>query len=123
MKRLALIVIGLGLVGGAGLAAAGCGQEEAVPVGAVSTEISADQTVTGSATLTAPPPDETDSGTSAGSESSAASGSGVLYQVWLVRGESLFVTWRERGGHTAGGHGGNGRPPRPARHPWKPERA
>ena len=50
MKRLALIVIGLGLVGGAGLAAAGCGQEEAVPVGAVSTEIPADQTVTGSAT-------------------------------------------------------------------------
>jgi sporulation and spore germination protein/immunoglobulin-like protein involved in spore germination len=98
MKRLALIVIGFGLAGGAGLAAAGCGQEGAVPVGAVSTEIPADQTVTGSATLTAPPPDQTDSGTSAGSGSSAASGSGVLYQVWLVRGESLFVTWRERAG-------------------------
>ena len=86
MKRLALIVIGFGLAGGAGLAAAGCGQEGAVPVGAVSTEIPADQTVTGSATLTAPPPDQTDSGTSAGSGSSAASGSGVVYQVWLRTG-------------------------------------
>jgi germination protein M len=96
MKRLALIVIGLGLVGGAGLAAAGCGQEEAVPVGAVSTEIPASQTVTNSGTETAPPPTETGSGTSVESGSGAASG--VLYQVWLVRGESLFVTWRERAG-------------------------
>ena len=96
MKRLALIVIGLGLVGGAGLAAAGCGQEEAVPVGAVSTEIPANQTVTSSETQTMPPPTETGSGTSTDSGSDAASG--VLYQVWLVRGESLFVTWRERAG-------------------------
>lgn len=96
MKRLALIVIGLGLVGGAGLAAAGCGQEEAVPVGAVSTEIPANQTVTSSETETMPPPTETGSGTSTDSGSDAASG--VLYQVWLVRGESLFVTWRERAG-------------------------
>jgi germination protein M len=96
MKRLALIVIGLGLVGGAGLAAAGCGQEEAVPVGAVSTEIPANQTVTSSETETMPPPTETGSGTSTDSGSEAASG--VLYQVWLVRGESLFVTWRERAG-------------------------
>jgi germination protein M len=96
MKRLVLIVIGLGLVGGAGLAAAGCGQEEAVPVGAVSTEIPANQTVTNSGTESAPPPTETGSGTSVESGSGAASG--VLYQVWLVRGESLFVTWRERAG-------------------------
>lgn len=96
MKRLALIVIGLGLAGGAGLAAAGCGQEEAVPVGAVSTEVPANQTVTGSATETAPPPTGTGSGTAVEGGSSAASG--VLYQVWLVRGESLFVTWRERAG-------------------------
>ena len=39
MKRLALIVIGFGLAGGAGLTAAGCGQEGAVPAGAVWTEI------------------------------------------------------------------------------------
>ncbi len=96
MKRLALIVIGLGLVGGAGLAAAGCGQEEAVPVGAVSTEIPANQTVTSSGSETAPPPTETGSGTVA--ETGSSSTSGVLYQVWLVRGESLFVTWREREG-------------------------
>lgn len=92
MKRLALIVIGLGLVGGAGLAAAGCGQEEAVPVGAVSTEVPANQTVTGSATETLPAP------TATVIETGSAGVSGVLYQVWLVRGESLFVTWRERTG-------------------------
>jgi hypothetical protein len=96
MKRLALIVIGFGLAGGAGLAAAGCGQEGAVPVGAVSTEVPAGQTVTGSASETAPPPTETASGTVA--ETGSSSESGVLYQVWLVRGESLFVTWREREG-------------------------
>ncbi len=96
MKRLALIVIGLGLVAGAGLAAAGCGQEEAVPVGAVSTEIPANETVTGSATATAPPPTETGSGPSV--ETGSGTASGVLYQVWLVRGESLFVTWRAREG-------------------------
>jgi hypothetical protein len=72
MKRLALIVIGLGLVGGAGLAASGCGQEEAVPVGAVSTEIPANQTVTNSGTATAPPPHETGSGTSAETGTGAA---------------------------------------------------
>jgi germination protein M len=96
MQRLALILIGLGLVGGAGLAAAGCGQEEAVPVGAVSTEVPAAQTVTDSASETAPPPTETNSGTVV--ETGSSSASGVLYQVWLVRGESLFVTWREREG-------------------------
>ncbi|MGI8606482.1 MAG: Gmad2 immunoglobulin-like domain-containing protein [Gaiellaceae bacterium] len=96
MKRLVLIVIGLGLAAGAGLAAAGCGQEEAVPVGAVSTEIPASQTETDSVSETAPPPTETDSGTVTETGSSVASG--VLYQVWLVRGESLFVTWRERAG-------------------------
>jgi germination protein M len=96
MKRLALIVIGFGLAGGAGLAAAGCGQEGAVPVGAVSTEVPVGQTVTDSANETAPPPTETDSDTVA--ETGSSSASGVLYQVWLVRGESLFVTWREREG-------------------------
>jgi sporulation and spore germination protein/immunoglobulin-like protein involved in spore germination len=96
MKRLALIVIGLGLVGGAGLAAAGCGQEEAVPVGAISTEVPANQTVTDSGTETSPPPTGTGSGTVV--ETGSGGASGVLYQVWLVRGESLFVTWRERAG-------------------------
>jgi germination protein M len=96
MQRLALILIGLGLVGGAGLAAAGCGQEEAVPVGAVSTEVPAAQTVTNSASETAPPPTETNSSTVV--DTGSGSSSGVLYQVWLVRGESLFVTWREREG-------------------------
>jgi germination protein M len=96
MKRLALIVIGFGLAGGAGLAAAGCGQEGAVPVGAVSTEVPVGQTVTDSANETAPPPTETDSDTVA--ETGSSSASGVLYQVWLLRGESLFVTWREREG-------------------------
>ena len=96
MKALALIVIGFGLVGGAGLAAAGCGREGAVPVGAVSTEVPADQTVTNSGSATEPPPTQTESGTVA--ETGSSSASGVVYQVWLVRGESLFVTWREREG-------------------------
>ncbi|HLM33293.1 MAG TPA: Gmad2 immunoglobulin-like domain-containing protein [Gaiellaceae bacterium] len=96
MQRLALILIGFGLVGGAGLAAAGCGQEEAVPVGAVATEVPAAQTVTTAESETAPPPTDADSGTVA--ETGSSSVSGVLYQVWLVRGESLFVTWREREG-------------------------
>lgn len=96
MKRLALIVIGFGLVGGAGLAAAGCGQEEAVPVGAVSTEVPAGETVTGSATATAPPPTATGSGTVV--DPASGSASGVLFEVWLTRGESLFLTWREREG-------------------------
>jgi hypothetical protein len=96
MKRLALIVIGLGVIGGAGLAA-GCGQEEAVPVGAISTEVPANETVTGSESETAPPPTGTGSGTVVETGSSGAS-SGGLYQVWLVRGESLFVISRERSG-------------------------
>jgi sporulation and spore germination protein/immunoglobulin-like protein involved in spore germination len=96
MQRLALIVIGLGLAGGAGLAAAGCGRDEAVPVGVVSTEVPANQTVTNSGTATAPPPAGTESDTVVGTGSDTQSG--VLFQVWLVRGESLFVTWRERAG-------------------------
>ena len=54
------------------------------------------QTVTDSTSETAPPPTETGSGTVA--ETGSSSASGVGYQVWLVRGESLFVTWREREG-------------------------
>jgi len=96
MKRLALIVIGFGLVGGAGFAAAGCGQEEAVPVGAVSTEVTADQTVTNTGTLTETAPTGSGSGTVV--DPASGSASGVLFEVWLTRGESLFLTWREREG-------------------------
>jgi len=96
MKRLALIVIGLGLVGGAGLAAGGCGQEEAIPVGAVSTEVPADQTVTNTGTETETPPTGSGSGTVV--DPASGSASGVLFEVWLTRGESLFLTWREREG-------------------------
>ena len=98
MKRLALIVIGLGLAGGAGLAAAGCGQDEAVAVGAVSTEIPANPTtVANPETDTTSPPVATGIGTDTGVEPGSGNSSDV-YQVWLVRGESLFVTWRERSG-------------------------
>jgi len=96
MKRLALIVIGFGLVGGAGLAAGGCGQEEAIPVGAVSTEVPADQTVTNTGTETETPPTGSGSGTVV--DPASGSASGVLFEVWLTRGESLFLTWREREG-------------------------
>lgn len=102
MKRLALIAIGFGLVGGAGFAASGCGQEDAVPVGALSTEIPANETVTGPVSETAASPGETDTGSSFGSGAVATLYSGAIpegrYQVWLFRGESLFVLSRERSG-------------------------